>query len=145
MKLNTWIKVVAIVVSLVAIYIAFDIRRGISHHNRGANYMAEGEYDKAIECFGEAIRVKSKFPEAYCHRGVAYYEKRQYDQAIRDFDRAIELRPEYAEAYHNRAMVYYSKKQYDQAWDDVNKAQSLGHSVSSNLLEALQEATGREY
>jgi tetratricopeptide (TPR) repeat protein len=106
--------------------------------------MAEGEYDEAITCFDKAIKVRGKFAEAHSARGTAYYEKGQYAEAIRDFDRAIELEPEFAEAYYNRAMVYYHEKQYDRAWDDVNKAQSLGHSVSANLLDALREATGRE-
>jgi len=105
----------------------------------------EGQYDRAIACLDKAIKVESKFPEAYCNRETAYYEKGQYAEAIRDFDRAIELKPEFAEAYYNRAMVYYHQKQYSLAWDDVNRAQSLGHFVSANLLEALQEATGREH
>ena len=83
MKRNKWIKVATVVISVIAIYLAFDIRRGISHYNRGANHMAEGEYDRAIACFDKAIKAESKFPEAHCNRGTAYYEKGQYDEDFR--------------------------------------------------------------
>ena len=98
MKRNSLFKLVAVVVAVIAIYLAFDINRSASQYNRGATHMAEGQYDQAITCFNKAIKLEEKFPEAYCNRGTAYYETHRYDEAIRDFDRAIELRPEFSEA-----------------------------------------------
>ncbi len=144
-KRGKWITATAAIVSVAAIYLALNIGRSVYYNNLGTNHLAEGEYDQAIACFNKALKAKRKFPEALCNRGSAYYEKNQYDEAIPDFDRAIELNPDFSEAYHGRAMVYYYQKQYDRAWDDVNKAHSLGHPVSSNLVQALREATGRQY
>ncbi len=48
-KRTKWIKVVTVVISVIAIYLAIDIGRGVSHYNRGTKHMAEGEYDQAIE------------------------------------------------------------------------------------------------
>ena len=143
MKRNKWIKVATVVISLIAIYLAFDIRRGVSHYNRGANHLAEGQYDEAIECFGKAIKVRGEFPEAHFARGTAYYEKGQYDEAIRDFDRAIELKPDFSDAYYNRGMAHYHKQRYEQAFDDMNKAQSLGHYVDADLLDTLRRLAGK--
>lgn len=144
MKLNKWIKIVIVIISLSAIYIAFDIRRGVALYNRGTNHMAEGEYDQAIACFDKAIKADGKFTDAYYNRGTAYYEKGMYDKAVRDYDRAIELEPELAEAYYNRGMIYYHKEQYAQALEDIIKAQNLGHYVAPDLLEDLREASGRK-
>lgn len=144
-KRNRWMTATAAIVSVAAIYLALNIGRSVYYNNLGTNHLAEGEYDQAIACFNKALKAKRKFPEALCNRGSAYYEKNQYDEAIPDFDRAIELNPDFSEAYYSRAVVYYYKKQYDQAWDDANKAQDLGHPASSDLLEALRDATGREY
>ena len=143
-KCNKWLTTVAVVVSVIAIYFAIDIARGISHYNRGTDLMASGDYDQAILCFDKAIEVEDKFSEAYCNRGTAYYEKGDYDRAIPDFNKAIELSPEFVDAYYNRAVVYYHKKQYDKAWADVHRAQSLGHQIGANFLEALREISGRQ-
>jgi tetratricopeptide (TPR) repeat protein len=143
-KHNKWITIVAVVVSVIAVYFAFDTARGISHYNRGTDHMANGNYDQAIRCFEKAIEVEGKFPEAYCQRGTAYYEKGDYDRAVPDFDKAIELNPEFAEAYCNRAIVYFYKKQYDKSWEDIRKAQSLGHEIPPNFLEALREISGKQ-
>ena len=143
-KHNKWVTVVAAIVALMAIYLAFDIGRATHYNNLGTAYTAEGEYDKAISCFTKALKARRKSPEAYCNRGIAYYEKGNYDRAIPDFEKAIELSPEFVDAYYNRAVVYYHKKEYDKAWDDVHKAQSLGHQIPTNFLDALREMSGRE-
>ncbi|MHC4324067.1 MAG: tetratricopeptide repeat protein, partial [Planctomycetota bacterium] len=121
-KPNKWVTAIAVIVSVVAIYLAFSIGRGIYYNNLGTAHLAEGEYDRAISCFGKALKVKRKFPEAYCNRGTAYCEKGEYDQAVADLDKAIELNPEFADAYYNRAVACFHRKQYDKAWDDVYKA-----------------------
>jgi tetratricopeptide (TPR) repeat protein len=143
-KHNKWVTAIAIIASVAAIYYAFNIGRGIYYNNRGTAHMAEGEYEQAISCFGKALKVRRKFPEAYCNRGTVYSDKGEYDQAIPDFNKAIELNPEFADAYYNRAVVYYYKKEYDKAWADVHKAQSLGHQIPTNFIEALREISGRK-
>ncbi len=143
-KSNKWATAIAVIVSVVAIYLAFDIGRGIYYNNRGTAHMAEGEYDEAISCFGKALKVRRKFPEAYCNRGTAYSENGEYDLAIPDFNKAIELNPEFADAYYNRAVICCHKKQFDKAWEDVHKAQSLGHQIPTNFIEILRKISGRE-
>jgi len=139
MKRVNLIKLVTIIAALAAIYLSYDIMNSVSQYNRGTTYLAEGQYDKAIACFDKTIEREDEFPEAYCNRGTAHYESRRYDKAIRDFSRAIELNPEFSEAYYNRAMVYYHKRNYGSARRDFEKAQSLGHYVSPDVFEALNE------
>jgi tetratricopeptide (TPR) repeat protein len=144
MQRKKWlIAVIAVALATVA-YFVFGFMRGVSCYNRGAAFMAKGDYDQAIACFDKAIRIEPRFAEAYCNRGTAYYEKGQYDAAISDFSRAIEIEPGFAEAYYNRAVAYYDKQEYDRARQDAQKAQSLGHAVSPEFLKALQETAGRE-
>ncbi|MGD8499792.1 MAG: tetratricopeptide repeat protein [Phycisphaerales bacterium] len=144
MKRKDWIIVVVIAIALViAAYLAlmFTWR---SYYNRGTDHMNNREYDRAILCFNKAIKINWRFAEAYCNRGIAYCEKGECDRAILDFDKAIEIRPEFAEAYGSRAIAYYDKQEYDEASADVRKAQSLGHRVPPDFLDALGEASGPE-
>lgn len=115
-----------------------------SYYNRGTDHMNNREYDRAILCFNKAIKINRRFAEAYCNRGIAYCEKGECDRAILDFDKAIEIKPEFAEAYSSRAIAYYDKQEYDKASADVQKAQSLGHRVPTDFLDALSEASGTE-
>ena len=143
-KRNKWVTIIAAIVAVMAIYLAFDLGQGTYYNNLGTAHMAEGEYDEAISCFAKALKARRKSPEAYCNRGTAYYEKGNYDRAIPDFNKAIELNPDFADAYYNRAIVYYHKNEYDKAWEDVHNAQSLGHQIPANFLDALREVSGRE-
>jgi len=143
-KPNKWVTVMAAAAAAAAVYLAFDIGRGTYYNNLGTTHMAEGEYDKAIECFTRALKASRKSPEAYCNRGTAYSEKGQHDKAIADLVKAIELNPEFAEAYYNRAVVYYQKKQYEKSWQDLGKAQELGYRIEANFLEALSEVSPTE-
>lgn len=92
--------------------------------NRGVAYRLKGEYDRAIQDYGQAIRLNPKFAAAYNNRGVAYDNKGDYDQAIVDYDQAIKLKPS-AETHFNRGNAYLGKGQYDHAIDDFNQAIKL--------------------
>jgi tetratricopeptide (TPR) repeat protein len=142
MQRKKWFIAVTAIVLLMAAYFVFGFMRGVSCYNRGAAFMAKGDYDQAIACFDKALAIEPSFAEAYCNRGTAYYEKGQYDPAISDFSRAIEIEPDFAQAYYNRAVAYYDKVEYEKALQDVQKAQSLGCRVSPEFLKALKEVLG---
>lgn len=78
----------------------------IAYNNRGVAYDDLGQYQRAIEDYNKAIRLKPNNADAYYNRGLAYKELGQYPRAIRDFDQAIRLKPDYADAYYNRGVLY---------------------------------------
>ena len=49
---------------------------GNEYRNRGWAYIDQGDYDKAIAEFGEAIRLNPNDANAYRGRGTAYSGKR---------------------------------------------------------------------
>jgi tetratricopeptide (TPR) repeat protein len=57
----------------------------------------DGDRDKAIADYTEAIRLAPKCAEAYTNRGISYYEKGEQDKAIADYTEAIRLDPKCAE------------------------------------------------
>src|SRR5262245_40829284 len=48
---------------------------------RGNAYRKEGQYDRAIADYDQAIRIDPNLADAYFSRGAAYDEKEQYDRA----------------------------------------------------------------
>jgi tetratricopeptide (TPR) repeat protein len=92
---------------------------------RGIAYYEKGDYDKAIECFTEAIELEPDEADFYYWRGRSYYEKKRYDEAIEDFTEAIRLEPNEAGFYWWRGRAYYEKADYGKAIEDFTKAIKL--------------------
>ena len=88
---------------------------------RGIAYYEQGQYDRAIRDFDEAIRLDAGYVHAWNNRGLTYSNKGQYDRAIRDLDEAIRLDPGHVPAWHNRGAAYYNKGDYDQAIRDFDE------------------------
>jgi tetratricopeptide (TPR) repeat protein len=55
--------------------------------------LGEGDRDRAIADFDEAIRIDPNHANAFNSRGNAYYAKGDRNRAIADYDRAIAINP----------------------------------------------------
>ncbi len=88
----------------------------------------EGQYDKAIELYDDAIELESKgiyeVEVIYFNRGMAYYKNKKYNQAIGDFTRAIEINPS-SKYYYNRANAYEANGDGAAAMSDRIKAAAM--------------------
>ena len=74
------------------------------YNNRGVAYHLQGQYQRAIQDFDQAIRLQPDNAIAYNNRGGDYGRMGQTQRAILDFDKAIELDPDNAEAYNKLKM-----------------------------------------
>ena len=104
----------------------------------GTIYLSQGKYDKAIREYKNAIEVNPNYAESHAYLGVVYRNKKMWDEAISEFMKVLDIDPDYAQIYEILVGVCYRKKQYDLAIQYCDKAQELGYSVSSVLLEALE-------
>jgi len=68
--------------------------RILSLRDRGNDLMSNGDYDRAIAVFTEAIQIDPAYPALYSDRGEAYYKKGDISHAISDFQRAYDGMPE---------------------------------------------------
>ena len=62
--------------------------------NRGREYVAMRQLDRAIEDCSKAIELSPDFAEAYNCRGYAYYLGKKYSHAAKDYARALSISPE---------------------------------------------------
>src|SRR5215510_11655674 len=92
---------------------------------RGKDWFAKQELNKAIADFDLAIASAPDFGVAYYNRGTAKCLKGDLDGALRDFDRALQLNPRHIEAYLNRGHVKYKKGDLAGAISDNSKAIEL--------------------
>ena len=91
----------------------------------------EGNYDKAIEFYTEAIGIDNN-KYAYANRARAYLELKRYQEAINDYNQTIKLDSKYVGAFVNRARAYLGLMQYQKAIADYNQAIEL----NSKCIEA---------
>ncbi|MUG96939.1 tetratricopeptide repeat protein [Scytonema sp. UIC 10036] len=103
----------------------------IVYFYRGTSYSKNGEYDRAINDFNQALKLNPKDAVAYNNRGLSYSDKGDYDRAINDFNQAIKLNPNYALAYNSRGLSYFKKGEYDRAINDYNQAIKLNRNYAN--------------
>ena len=97
----------------------------------GNTYDDNGEYDKAIKAFQEAIKLNSNNSVTYYNMGIAYYNKEEYDNAIESYKKAIEINPKYDSAYNNMGNAYANKKEYDKTIESYKKAIEINPKYDS--------------
>ena len=88
----------------------------------GYLHSQNGEPEKAIPAYDQAIYLRSDYAEAYNNRGASNGKLGQYDAAITDLNEAIALDPNDAEAYYNRGIVKFRRENYDDALIDFSEA-----------------------
>ena len=91
-----------------------------------------GDYEGAIEDYGEVIRLNPGCAEAYVNRGLAKANLRDYESAIGDYDKAIQLKPNFAEAYVNCCNAKYRLGDSKGAADSYSKAVGI-HPDSAEI------------
>jgi tetratricopeptide (TPR) repeat protein len=64
-----------------------------AYWGRGAIYHAQGEFEKAIGDFDEAILLDPKNVTALILRGSTWQAKGEYDKALGDFNEAVRFAP----------------------------------------------------
>ena len=89
--------------------------RGLAHHDNG-------NLDRALSDYTQALKLNPKFANAYYERGIAYHDKKEMRQAISDFSRVLELRPHDFGAYSNRGLVYHEQGDVKRAIAEYTQA-----------------------
>ena len=114
-------------------------------NNRGKAYAGRHEYERAIQDFNAAIRIKpghgsgSKDPtplnyaSALSDRGIAYIHAGDFNLAILDFNEEIHIMPDDADAFYYRGMAYSNSGDYDDAINDFNKSLQMNPGNANAL------------
>ena len=95
------------------------------YNNRGLAYAGQGDLERAMDDFEQAISLDPSYAKGFNNRGILHLKNNDYDGAIRDFDRAIDLDPGYAQAYKNRGVAHKQIGNDDQAIRDRDRAIEL--------------------
>ena len=75
-----------------------DPKSASTHVDRGAIYQAQGDFDRAIADYDEAIRFNPNDANAFLSRANAYRGKHDLERAKQDLEAALRLDPQLAAA-----------------------------------------------
>jgi len=99
---------------------------------------------KALEEFGEAIRLDPDFTEAYLERAlINNWKKKREDIVINDLTEMIRIEPDNAGAYFGRGIKYKITGQYDKAINNFTEAIRLGLNIYNNIEPTKQDELDR--
>ena len=89
---------------------------------RGAAYVRQQQYDRAIQDYTRVTQLQPKLLSAYNNRGIVYMAQQDYDRAQRDFDKVLELDGNSILGLNNRSILYAVRSDYDSAITTLQKA-----------------------
>jgi len=112
---------------------------------RGVVYFKKGNYDRAIEDFSVALRIKPKGQDAlslHFLRGSAYGQVGNYEKAIEDFSAVLRIDPDDQDALYNRGITYYDNGNYDKATKDLETLLKINPNDTdvSEYLEKIRKS-----
>jgi tetratricopeptide (TPR) repeat protein len=80
--------------------------RAGAYGNRGNVYLAQGNQDRALADYNDAIRIDPRLPHPHIGRGVVYLNMGNHAGALADLTEAIRREPRATSAYHHRGRTY---------------------------------------
>ena len=88
---------------------------------RAVIYEESNQLDKAIEDYGELIKIDEKNKKYYNSRGYLYYKQKKYDQALKDFDQSLTLNKNQKDIQYYTGLIYQIKKEYKRSLEVINE------------------------
>ncbi len=99
-----------------------DLHAAWAYFGRAIAYDKQGDPDRAIADYSEAIEIAPQSVQAYRCRAIDYAKKGETDKAIADLSEAIRLDPRDARMFINRGIIYSGKRDYNKAVADYTAA-----------------------
>lgn len=103
------------------------------------NALGEGDLQKALDLFTEAIKLNPRVAILYAKRASVYIKMQKPNAAIRDCNRAISINPDSAQPYKWRGKAHRLLGHWEEAAKDLAMACKLDYDEdASALLKEVQ-------
>ena len=105
-----------------------------------------GDFDAAIDSFGNGIAADRRNPQLFYDRGLVEFTRGNYRAAILTdgFDAAIKLDAEFTDAYAKRGIARALLGEDEDAQEDIDKAVALGADREAIQTEIDRLKAGRQ-
>lgn len=94
--------------------------------SEAASAREQGDVPRAIELYGQAVQLNSKWPDGWWYLGSLQYAANAYAAAIDALTHYIELTPSAGPAFALRGLCEFELGQYPESLQDLQHGVSLG-------------------
>ncbi|MFW6352095.1 MAG: SPOR domain-containing protein [Bacteroidota bacterium] len=114
-------------------------------YQRGKANLEMKEYERSLQDFEIALRLKPDFWEAHLYRGINLYYMQQYKDAITDLELAKENMPDNADAFYYSGLARSKAQNNYVAIEDLTKAIELdpGNKLAYQARASANQSLGR--
>lgn len=103
---------------------------GNTAYQEGEIFFEDGEYQRALQKYEEALQAKPDAPHYVRAKARALMQLERYEESLRWFDQAVELQPFFGGTYANRGILRDRMGEYERAVEDYEKAIELSDEVA---------------
>lgn len=112
----------------------------MAHYNLGIALNDQGDADRAIAHYRQAVELRPSYAEAHYNLGRLLAQKGQVDEAVAHYEKALEINPADAAAHNNLGATLFANGRVDEAIAHYQKALAIQPDyadASCNLASAL--------
>lgn len=102
-------------------------------------------FEDAISLYGQALKVKPKWPDGWWYVGAIFYQKDLYPQARDAFQNLVALEPERGPAWAMLGLCLFQTGDYERAAIALQRGRSLGVNDNSELANVARYHTALLY
>ena len=95
------------------------------HVSLGNNLVEQAKFDRAIECYSQAIQIDPTFSIAYHNLGEMLFREKRWEDAIANYRQAIAINPDSFESYHSLGKTWAERGECDRAITCYRKSLEL--------------------
>jgi len=95
-------------------------------------------FDDAISLYGQALKIKPKWPDGWWYIGAIFYQRDLYPDARNAFQNLVALEPERGPAWAMLGLCQFQTNEFDLAAISLERGRSLGVSDNSELANVVR-------
>lgn len=102
-------------------------------------------FDDAVSLYGQALKIKPKWPDGWWYVGAIFYQKDLYPQARDAFQNLVALEPERGPAWAMLGLCLFQTGDYERAGVTLQRGRTLGVNDNSELANVVRYHTALTY
>lgn len=110
--------------------------------DEGNEYFKKKEYEKAIDCYTQAISLEPNDHILYSNRSGSYLNLNKADLALKDANKCVELNAEWWKGYHKLGLAQFTLGKTEEALNSYKKGLELDKdntTIKNSIIEAEQK------
>ena len=107
-------------------------------NSRGMCFYKQGEQDKAIKDYTQAIKLNPEEGVFFNNRGVSWSKKGEYGEAIKDYTQAIKLNIDFPQIFWNMGEALYGAGKFKESQKYLKKHIASKRKRSHKAKKLLQ-------